>query len=183
MKMDLTFADQFDAAPAEARADVPSLYYPGCATYEGQDGIAFELRPLGNPSWIGVFAPAPLPVRSEPSLTAHPDGIRFGVINQGAGYLVSSRNPRSWSEIPVAGIASVTVSNTLPLVIYSGLTDIAAYGTRGLAWHVENLSWDGIQIEAIDGRYLRGFSWHAPSGRWVRFDVDLRSGDVFRDVR
>jgi hypothetical protein len=47
-----------------------------------------------------------------------------------------------------------------------------------MVWETRRLSWEGVQVDSIEGDFLRGFGWNLIADKEVGFVVDLRTGEV-----
>jgi hypothetical protein len=124
-----------------------------------------------------VVAPSSLPVASGfQAIAALPDGASVAVVNLGDGYVINAKNAADWNRVPVRGITRTLVSVQDQMVVFAGLTDLAAYGPSGLQWATEHLSWDGLRELVIRDRTVSGDLWDAPGSEWKKFRLNLATG-------
>lgn len=150
------------------------IYYPGGVVEGGRDGLLLKVVPESAEPWIGIFG-----FGDSAGLTAvysHPNEKKICVIARGSGYIVSSDEPTNYEEIKTYPVLGVYLSIDQYLIIFHDFTDFAGYAKDGLAWRSKRLSYDGIKVDEIDGNYLFGRSWDAPSGNEVTFRLDIRTG-------
>ncbi len=61
-------------------------------------------------------------------------------------------------------------------MLFTEHTETTAYGSDGLAWRSGRLVWDDLHAVGVDGSTLIAEGFDPPSGRFVRFAVDLKTG-------
>jgi hypothetical protein len=161
---------------SELPANMPRFYFPGANSEGGKDGLVVRISTKNSSEWIGVFAfgyPSP---KVKNGLYSCPDEQVLCVVSQGRGYLVRADEPSAWEQVrayPITYMQSVILHN---LIIFADFTRLTAYGKDGLSWQTDELSWDGIKISAVFGDFIHGFGWDAPTGKYVAFTVDMRTG-------
>jgi hypothetical protein len=62
------------------------------------------------------------------------------------------------------------------LLLFVGHHAIAAWSAGGKAWETGRLSWEGVQITAVEGDQLHGLGWDLRTDRDIPFTVDLATG-------
>ncbi len=158
--------------------EIRRFYFPGASTAGGRDGLVIKVTPgqLDGEPWVGVFAFGLLSPKGVSGVFTCPDPHHICVVARGAGYIVAAANPAQYELVeaePVLGVYPVASSG---LLVFADYLRLIAYGQEGLAWRTARLSWDGLQIDEVQGSWLRGKGWSSPENRHVAFAVDLRTG-------
>jgi hypothetical protein len=153
-------------------------YYPGASTDGGADGVLIRVVPQGRHPWLGTFAFGRVSRTSVTGVYTCPDVNNLCVIAAGAGYIVDTRDPNVWEEVPREPIMDVRPILERSILVFSDITQLTAYGPDGISWTTRRVSWDGITIIRVDPEELVGSAWDAPLQRQVEFRVDLRNGAV-----
>lgn len=167
---------------ASALADFPGwpgervFYYPGATAEGGSDGILVRVSPAAGDPWLGLFEFGYRSTNVVTGLYGAPDQKSLCVVSAGRGYVVNANEPETWSEIPVFPIEHALASPKQGLLIFADRTAVAAYGSDGLRWKTDQLSWDGLDIESVDADTISGRAWDDPEQRHVEFTVDALTG-------
>ena len=130
---------------------------------------------LGTASWIGSF---------EQGNTEHntvqlmPDGKHLLVTACGAGYLVDLQS-RALVERIGSDIVSVgDAYNRSVYFVNHGDRSIEAFGIPGRLWKTEAIGCGGFRNLDVDGETFIGEARQASEPEWVRFVVQLATGEV-----
>ena len=150
-------------------------YFPGNTTRGGKDGLMVKVDALSR--WIGVFAFG----RSSPSglsaVCSCPHRGRLLVVSRGQGTYVDVNSPSESQQVPLDPVMQVCPVPDPGLLVLADFTNLAAYGSNGLAWRTTRVSWDGIEAVRLNEKeQLVGQAWDAPSGKFVEFEVELSTG-------
>jgi hypothetical protein len=186
--IDKTFLGHYDFTPEELLFQTARMFAFPDATelktpwwiedwdHERDDAVVVGVEPADAPAWVGLFrALIPSP-RGASGVVALPDRKSFAVLCAGAAYRVLAASPHDWDEISVGGIEASVVVEDHELVLFTEHTTITAYGSDGLAWRSARLVWDDLHAVRVQGGALIAEGFDAPSGRIVRFAVDLQTG-------
>lgn len=176
-KFNQTFGKHYEC---EVLSELPHqkitrLYYPGAVVEGGRDGLLLKVVPESAEPWIGIFGFGDSSGMTE--VYSCPNANRICVISRGNGYMVSSDEPTNYEEIKAYPVLGVYASIDHNLIIFHDFTDLVGYGKDGLAWRSKRLSYDGIKVDQLDGDFLFGRSWNAPTGNDISFRLDLRTGE------
>lgn len=179
IKFDFTFPHQYTI---EELQELPSgltkvkhIYFPTGSEKGGRDGFLIKINPrLGDP-WLGTFAFGSFP-KAITGIYSCPDEKLMCVISAGEGYIIRTDNPAIWEEIKVCPILDVRLIALRRLLIFADFTSISAYGSEGLEWTTDRLSWDGLRLAEVTPDYIKGFGWDAPREREVEFLVNVETG-------
>jgi hypothetical protein len=128
----------------------------------------------GADPWLGVFH-SDGSGRGTTAVIALPDRETFAVIADGDAYRVWVTEPGRWTKIAGA-VTEPVVSLELQLVAFADWTTVVAYGTQGLQWESEQLTWDDLRPLRLEGSSLLIEGFDAPKNAIVPFSVDLRTG-------
>jgi hypothetical protein len=104
----------------------------------------------------------------------HPQWI-CGVAG-GYAYMIDTTNPARWEQVEYRPVTAVTPIAGQQLLVFSGFHSLLAWGSEGLKWKTERLSWDGVRITDVKDQTLHGLGWDLKSDRELEFEVDLASG-------
>jgi hypothetical protein len=151
--------------------DCKRYYYPG-AHESGKDGLSVVIS-ANNKKWMGVFEFSYPNAHSGIYSMPNPDFL--AVVSAGLGTVVDSKDPKHASKISVFPIMNVVVHEKQEKLLFMGFTDFVAYSANGLDWTVKGLSWDGIQIESMDGTGITIKSWNSPGNCYEHIYLDLTS--------
>ena len=181
VRVDATFESSYAVELLEELPPVGEIrrfYFPGASSAGGRDGVLVKVTPaqVDAEPWVGVFAFGLLSPKGVSGIFACPNPDHLCVVARGAGYIVAAADPSQHELVesePVLGVYSVASSGVLVFADYLRLT---AYGREGRAWRTARLSWDGLQVDEVNGGWLRGKGWSSPENRHVAFTVDLRTG-------
>ena len=158
--------------------DSRRFYFPGPSSAGGRDGVLVKVNPrqAGAEPWIGVFAFGLVSPKGVTGVFTCPNPEQLCVVARGAGYVVTATNPAQRELLeaePVLGVYPVASSRVL---VFADYLRLVAYGQEGRAWSTARLSWDGLQVDEVNGGWLLGRGWSSPESRHVDFVVDLRTG-------
>ena len=89
--------------------------------------------------------------------------------------VVRSDQPTAWEEVDVSPITDLLVVPDHRIVVFVDFSDIVAFGETGVAWAVDELVRDDLEIVRADGDALHLAGFSGPLNR-AEFTVDLWSG-------
>jgi hypothetical protein len=183
IQINLAFPHRYEVEPEPELPSVPGkikqIYYPGASEKGGRGGVAVKVTPSESPSWIGTFASGNYP-KTLTGIFSCPDDRSLCVVSSGQAYIVRTDAPQSWEEIrpfPIRGAYPIPEAN---LLVFEDFIRLTAYGTRGVVWATDDLSWDGLwdglKITEVTGDHIKGLAWDASQEREVEFLVEVRTG-------
>lgn len=106
-----------------------------------------------------------------------PNPQQMCAIAGGYAYVVEVDRPEKWMQIPYRPVTWVGAAPEHKLLLFASFHRLWALGVDGKAWETDRLSWEGLRVTAIEGRYLRGFGWDLETDTEFQFTVDLATGD------
>jgi hypothetical protein len=195
----MAIGDDAQSFPHEWRAEVlvrPPLIAPARQfTYPRQvageeDALArgallVLVHPAGGASGGGTFLATCALGFTDPSMPrgifACPSPRELCAVAGGYAYVIDTAAPEHSTQIPLKPVAEVLVLGERGLLVFVGFHALAAWGSTGLAWQTERLSWEGIRVTGVrqdeNGvEALHGFGWNLMTDREAEFAVDLRTG-------
>ncbi|MGI8773168.1 MAG: hypothetical protein ACR2JE_17230 [Acidobacteriaceae bacterium] len=175
----LTFAHSWEAELLAARPPIlPRRHYVYPVQVDEVERGALELlvRPQGAEVFLatcalGFASPAvPTGVWSCP----HPDSMC--AVAGGYAYMVNTRAPEQWIQIPFRPVTEVRALRDADLLLFASFHTLLAWGPEGRVWQSGRLSWEGVRLgEVRDGR-LQGWGWDMPTDTEMEFALDLSTG-------
>ncbi|HEV7884276.1 MAG TPA: hypothetical protein VGO81_11955 [Solirubrobacteraceae bacterium] len=153
--------------------------HPGLAS--PSDALLLWVVPEDAEPWTGRFEGG---YRSPSAVTTVRTGPRpdlLLVVNKGAGFLVPVDDPDSAIELELGPVVGVAVSREDDTFVAADFTHLAGFRPEGRRWIAE-VSWDGVELDGIEGGVVHGRGWDAPRGRKTDFALDVRDGRILRGV-
>ena len=135
--------------------------------------LLLEVTPVEGEVWLGSFQEGRQGITG---LFTTPSSETFCLVLKGQGYWVPVRTPSSYECIPVFPVQNVIVIPSHNRLVFFDFTDLIAYGSKGLAWKVERLSWDGLSGIEVIGDRIHGKAWDAPTDQEVDFRIKVDNG-------
>lgn len=177
MKTDETFKNNYSFhILEEVKPGFDIYYYPEASKFGGQDGIIVQIESNEGNQWIGVFAFGKLIKEGFSGFYTTPHLNKLCIVSNGAGYLISSNNPKDWKQIESTPIRDVRTSLQHGILIFADYTKLIAYDEKGIKWQTKQLSWDNLKIVGISEKYIKGEYYDIRSEKNEFFEVDLYSG-------
>lgn len=106
-----------------------------------------------------------------------PNPRELCAIAGGYAYVVDVDRPDKWTQIPYRPVTWVGAAPERKLLLFASFHRLWALGVEGKAWETRRLSWEGLRLTGIDGKYLHGLGWDLETDVEVPFAVDLSTGD------
>ena len=178
--VDLTFAHEWTAEILEARPLIlprRQFVYPKQAEEVERGALEVMVRPVGAEPFLGTFALGFSDPAAPTGLWSCPDAKWMCAVSGGYAYLVNTEQPEEFAQVEYRPVLEVRALKEQELLLFAGHYALAAWGMRGKAWQTGRLSWEGLQITAIEGRWLRGVGWDMRTDRDVPFKIDLETGE------
>ena len=175
--IDSTFNSNYHLEVGSDLAVPATIYYFPDATHEtGKDGVMVEVFATSGRNWTGVFAFGKFSPKGITSVCQLPDENRFCVISKGAGYIVNANDPTDWEEVSFVPILDVRCSEHQKLVILVNDTELCAYGSEGLLWVTDRLSWHDLRIKEVNEFQVVAEYWNIRDEAVREVRVNLEDG-------
>lgn len=149
----------FDSLGLPADYDCRIVAEPAASSRRGPGEGDLVVRVAGaggewERSWRGMGRDYPLT-----GVYAAPSGRHLFVIAEGEGFHVPADRPDDWTSIPGAPILGLGRVPGLPIVVFWGFQDLAAYGPDGMLWWLDHLSLDDLRVDRIEAGGISGTVW------------------------
>jgi hypothetical protein len=141
------------------------------------DAVLLRVVPHDGEGWTGKFERGYLSPSALTTVRTGPRPDLLLVINKGSGFLVPVHDPGAAIEFGLRPVVGVAVSPQNDMVIAADFTHLAGFGPEGRRWIAE-VSWDGVELDGVEGSVVHGRGWDAPQSRKAEFAVDVRDGRV-----
>jgi hypothetical protein len=166
-----------------SRNQIPDYSFVGkhASLASPSDAVLLRVVPQDGEAWTGKFEggyPSPSAVTT---VRTGPRPDLLLVVNRGSGFLVPVDDPDSAIELQLSPVVGVAVSPEEDAFVAADFTHLAGFGPEGRRWIAE-VSWDGVELDRIEGGVVHGRGWDAPRDRKTDFAVDVRNGRILRGV-
>lgn len=94
----------------------------------------------------------------------------------GYAYVIDTLKPEVSTHVRLLPVVDLRELVAQALLLFAGFHTVAAWGTNGLMWESERLSWEGLRLGEVEGNLLHGFGWDVRTDKELPFTVDLRTG-------
>ena len=179
-KIDLTFAHDWTAEVLASRPLIlprRQFVYPKHAEEVERGALEVMVRPAGAEAFLGTFALGFADAAAPTGVWSCSDAMWMCAVSGGYAYLVNTREPAEFAQVEYKPVLEVRALKEQGLLLFAGHHALTAWGAQGKAWQTGRLSWEGVQITGVDGRWLRGMGWDLMTDRDVPFRVDLETGE------
>lgn len=176
MKVDLSFQSSYGIRYLEELGTGQKFYYPGASTEGGSDGLIVEVISPYRKGWMGIFAFGKISPKAISGIYSMPDPDKFCVVSKGAGYIISSTDPKTWQEVKSIPIMDVRPIVSKKILVFADYTDLVAYDETGIRWRSERLAYDNFKIIDVTTRSLKCEFWNIQNEANEVFEVDLANG-------
>ena len=160
--------------PSAHSSGEPVIAIPPDGNDSGR-GRMFIRIGIGEQSWVGSFERGHAPVTT---ISMMPDDKHLFVSANGAGYIIELE---SRTLVEATGTEVVEVMRdeppTLFIVNHNGRS-LEAFGKTGRLWKTHINSCGGFRNTFLTDTCLLGEARHPFRGTWVRFSVNLATGEV-----
>lgn len=189
--IDLTFAHDWTAEILAARPLIlprRQFVYPRYAEEVERGALEVLVRPAGGGSlevseaFLGTFALGFSDPAAPTGLWSCPDAKQLCAVSGGYAYVVNTEKPEEFTQVEFRPVLEVRALREQELLLFTGHHALMAWGRSGKSWRTARLSWEGVQITAIEGRWLHGVGWDMPTDRDVGFKVDLKTGEHVAEI-
>ncbi len=178
--IDLTFAHDWTAEILSGRPLIlprRQFVYPRHAEEVERGALEVMVRPAGAEAFLGTFALGFSDPAAPTGVWSCPDPKWVCAVSGGYAYLVNTHKPEEFAQVEYRPVLEVRALKEQGLLLFAGHYALMAWGVDGKAWQTPRLSWEGLQITGIEGRWLRGLGWDMRTDRDVPFRVDLETGE------
>ena len=189
--IDLTFAHDWTAEILAARPLIlprRQFVYPKYAEEVERGALEVLVRPAGGGSpefseaFLGTFALGFSDPAAPTGVWSCPDAKRLCAVSGGYAYVVNTEKPEEFAQVGFRPVLEVRALREQELLLFAGHHALIGWDRSGKAWQTARLSWEGVQITAIEGRWLHGVGWDMPTDRDVPFRVDLKTGEHVSEI-
>jgi hypothetical protein len=149
-------------------------WYPDRAL-GGLDGLLLVVNPNDGERWIGTFAPGALRANGCRCVFATADADVLGVLVDGASYLVSTADPRTWAMVDEDEVLHLRPIVERSMILYGTRTHLVAYSGLKKLWQTERLVIDDLTLTHAGPDTISGTG--APDTT-ESFEVDTETGIV-----
>lgn len=181
-----TFAHHWTAEILSARPLIlprRQFVYPKHAEEVERGALEVLVRPADSPSpesaepFLGTFALGFSDPAAPSGVWACPDPNWMCAVSGGYAYMVNTARPEEFAQVEFRPVLEVRALPEQKLLLFAGHHALLAWGTAGKAWQTARLSWEGVQIDRIEGRWLHGIGWDLRTDQDLPFRVDLETGE------
>jgi hypothetical protein len=178
--LDFTFAHDWSAEILAARPLIlprRQYVYPRYAEEVERGALEVLARPADAEPFLGTFALGFSDPAAPSGIWSCPDSGWMCAVSGGYAYMVNTAKPEEFAQVEFRPVLEVRALPEQRLLLFAGHHALLAWGARGKAWETARLSWEGVQITGVDGRWLDGLGWDLRTDREVGFRVDLETGE------
>lgn len=178
--IDLTFAHDWQAEILASRPLIlprRQFVYPGHAEEVERGALEVMVRPADAEPFLATFALGFADKAAPSGLWSCPNPAWLCAVSGGYAYLVNTLQPEQFVQIDYRPVLEVRALKEQALLLFVGHHALTAWNANGHAWQTQRLSWEGVQITGIEGRWLRGLGWDLMTDQDVPFRVDLETGE------
>jgi hypothetical protein len=183
--IDLTFPHEWTAEILPERPLIlprRQFVYPRHAEEVERGALDLMVRPAGAEGFLGTFALGFSDPAAPTGVWSCPDPKALCAVSGGYVYVVNTARPEEFAQVEFRPVLEVRALREQGLLLFTGHHALAAWGAAGKAWQTARLSWEGVQISSVEGRWLRGVGWDMPTDKDVPFTVDLETGEHSLDT-
>jgi hypothetical protein len=177
--VDLTFAHAWTAELLASRPLIlprRQFVYPRYADEVERGALEVMVHPADGELFLGTFALGFSDPSAPSGVWSCPDPRWLCAVSGGYAYLVNTQQPEEFLQVEYRPVLEVRALEEQRLLLFAGHHALMAWGIRGKAWQTARLSWEGVQITRVEGRWLHGVGWDMLTDRDVPFKVDLETG-------
>jgi hypothetical protein len=179
--IDLTFAHEWSVEILSARPLIlprRQFVYPKYAEEVERGALEVLVRPAESSElFLGTFALGFSDPAAPTGVWSCPDPGWMCAVSGGYAYVVNSAKPEEFAQVEFRPVLEVRALAEQGLLLFAGHHALLAWGAGGKAWETGRLSWEGVQITGVEGRWLRGLGWDLRTDKDVPFRVDLETGE------
>lgn len=138
------------------------------------EGFVVRFLPERSAPWVGNFQGG---FGECQGVFAHPDGSHLIVVATGQAYVVDPES-RSLLHHFGADIAAVVEVPELPALVFTNGLWFEGYGSSGVLWRSDRVSWDGLRSLSRSELTLQGEAYSPLDDAWHPFSLNLLSGRI-----
>jgi hypothetical protein len=183
--LDLTFAHEWAAEILPVRPLIlprRQFVYPRHAEEVERGALEVVVRPTGGEPFLGTFALGFSDQAAPTGVWSCPDPKWLCAVSGGYAYVVNTEQPEQFEQIEYRPVLEVRALPEQKLLLFAGHHALLAWGAKRKAWQTGHLSWEGVQITAVEGRWLNGVGWDMRTDKDVPFRVDLETGEHISEI-
>lgn len=144
---------------------------------EGERGaLEVRVRPISGAPFLATFILGFADAAAPTGLWSCPNPHELCAVSGGYAYLVDTRDPRRFKQLPFRPALEVRPFHEHRLLLFVSHHALLAWGANGEAWLTDRLSAEGLRLAETRGDTLHGFGWNLQTSREFPFSVDLRTG-------
>jgi hypothetical protein len=180
MPTDFTFAREWEADILAARPPIlprRRFVYPRHAEEVERGALEVMVRPRGADAFLGTFALGFSNLAAPTGLWSCPDAKWMCAVSGGYAYMVNTAKPEEFAQVEFRPVLEVRALGEQRLLLFAGHHALLAWGAVGKSWQSGRLSWEGVKITSIEGRWLHGMGWDLPTDKEMPFRIDLETGE------
>ena len=182
--VDLTFPHAWTTEILTARPLIlprRQYVYPKQAEEVERGALEVMVRPADAEAFLGTFALGFADRAVPTGVWSCPDPHWMCALSGGYAYVVNTQRPEEFVHVPYRPVLEVRVLREQGLLIFASHHALTAWGAQGKAWETARLSWEGVQITHVEGRWLHGVGWDLLADKDVPFRVNLETGESVFD--
>lgn len=138
--------------------------------------LQLMVRPAGGGAFLATCALGFTDPAMPTGIFACPNPQELCAVAGGYAYIIDTAHPEHSTHIALKPVVEVRALNVQKLLLFIGFHSMLAWGSRGIAWQTEKLSWEGLRIIGMEGDTLHGFGWNLMTDKEAAFSVDLLTG-------
>jgi hypothetical protein len=178
--IDLTFPHKWTAEVLRERPLIlprRQFVYPKHAEEVERGALEVMVHPADAEAFLGTFALGFADPAAPTGVWSCPDPKGLCAVSGGYAYLVNTEQPEEFVQVEYRPVLEVRALREQGLLLFAGHHALMAWGVDGKAWETVRLSWEGVQITSVEGRWLHGAGWDMRTDKDVPFRVDLETGE------
>lgn len=178
--IDFTFAHDWTAEILAARPLIlprRQFVYPKYAEEVERGALEVMVRPASAEPFLGTFAVGFSDAAAPTGVWSCPDLKRMCAVSGGYAYVLNTGQPEHFAQVEFRPVLEVRALAEQRLLLFMGHHALMAWGLCGKAWETGRLSWEGVQISSVEGKWLHGVGWDMRTDKDVPFRVDLETGE------
>jgi len=138
--------------------------------------LQLMVRPASGGAFLATCALGFTDPAMPTGIFACPNPQELCAVAGGYAYIIDTARPEHSTHIGLKPMVEVRSLKAQNLLLFTGFHSMLAWGSHGLAWQTEKLSWEGLRVTNIEGDALHGFGWNLMTDKEVAFSVDLLTG-------
>lgn len=171
-------AEILQAAPmiAPARQFIYPMEIAGEEDALARGALQVMVRPRLGGAFLATFALGFQDPSMPTGIFAAPGENELCALAGGYAYVIDTLEPKRCTLLNLKPATSMHVAREAGLLVFTGFQTLMAWGTGGVRWQTERLSWEGVRVTDVTELEARGFGWDLMTDKEVPFAVDLTTG-------